>query len=230
MSDMIGWIAAQAEETERPPFLPRKMGKAERERNEMRWRRGESAGREIWSLRAHQFPSSAASGEEVVPSDDLQDELGEELPASAGPLREEQIAQLREEEGRRRVYRGRTVGLLRRYLQYSMETGRLPSILGRELFRAKVTAYTVTTFEDRVIFVHDMETCLYQLDEFSRQLIGRHILQEHDQVETARLLQCTERTVRRLTPFALDQLSRVLLKMGMLERIERAVEKSCQGG
>ena len=33
-------------------------------------------------------------------------------------------------------------------------------VLGREFFRAKVTTYTVVTFEDRVIFVHDMETCL----------------------------------------------------------------------
>jgi hypothetical protein len=38
----------------------------------------------------------------------------------------------------------------------------------------------VVTFEDRVIFVHDMEKCLDRLDESSRQLIARHILQEHD--------------------------------------------------
>ena len=72
--------------------------------------------------------------------------------------------------------------MLRRYMRYSIETGRLPSLLGREFFRAKVTSYTVVTFEDRVIFVHDMEKCLDRLDEFSRQLIARHILQEHDQV------------------------------------------------
>src|SRR5271169_6010843 len=115
-------------------------------------------------------------------------------------------------ERERRTYRGRTVAMLRRYMRYSIETGRLPSLLGREFFRAKVTSYTVVTFEDRVIFVHDMEKCLERLDEFSRQLLARHVLQEHDQVATARLLHCGERTVRRLTPYALDQLSEILLK------------------
>jgi hypothetical protein len=66
----------------------------------------------------------------------------------------------------RRTYRGRVVAMLRRYMRYSIETGRLPSLLRREFFRAKVTSYTVVTFEDRVIFVHDMERCLDRLDEF----------------------------------------------------------------
>ena len=52
-----------------------------------------------------------------------------------------------EEERERRIYRGRTVGMLRRYMKYSIETGRLPSLLGREFFRSKVTSYTVVTFE-----------------------------------------------------------------------------------
>ncbi len=125
-----------------------------------------------------------------------------------------------DEEYERRTYRGRTVAMLRRYMRYAMETGRLPSLLGREFFRAKVTSYTVVTFEDRVIFVHDMETCLDRLDEFSRELIARHVLQEHDRHATARLLQCNEKTVRRLTPLALDQLSEILLDMGLLERLD----------
>lgn len=135
-----------------------------------------------------------------------------------------------EEERERRIYRGRTVGMLRRYMRYSMETGRLPSLLGREFFRAKVTPYTVVTFEDRVIFVHDMERCLEKLDEFSRQIIARHILQEHDQEATARLLNCTGRTVRTYVPIALDMLSEILLDVGLLEREEAEGTKSCQGG
>jgi hypothetical protein len=133
-------------------------------------------------------------------------------------------------EQERRTYRGRTVAMLRRYMRYSIETGRLPSLLGREFFCAKVTSYTVVTFEDRVIFVHDMETCLERLDEFSRQLIARHILQEHDQEETARLLHCNEKTVRRLIPLALDLMSEILLERGLMERIDANVENSCQGG
>jgi hypothetical protein len=135
-----------------------------------------------------------------------------------------------EERRQRRIYRGRTVAMLRKYMQYSIETGRMPSLLGREFFRSKVTSYTVVTFEDRVIFVHDMETCLGKLDEFSRQLIARHILQEHDRFETARLLQCNEKTVRRITPLVLDQLAEILLDVGLIERVETLSPNSCQGG
>jgi hypothetical protein len=135
-----------------------------------------------------------------------------------------------ESERRRRVYRARTVGMLRRYLRYSIETGRLPSLLGREFFRAKVTSYTVVTFEDRVIFAHDMELCLDRLDEFSRQLIARHVLQEHDRRATAQLLHCNEKTVRRLTPLALDTLAEILLDVGLMDRLDGDLEKSCQGG
>jgi hypothetical protein len=52
------------------------------------------------------------------------------------------------------LYRDRTVGLLKRYLRYSVEVGRLPSLLGREFFRTRVTSYHAGTFEDAVIFVH----------------------------------------------------------------------------
>jgi DNA-directed RNA polymerase specialized sigma24 family protein len=133
-------------------------------------------------------------------------------------------------ERERRTYRGRTVGMLRRYLRYSIEAGRLPSMLGSEFFRSKVTAYTVVTFEDRVIFVHDMEKCLERLDDFSRQLIARHILQEHDLEATGRLLGCTERTVRTHIPIILDVFREILLEVGLMERVVPIRENCCQGG
>ncbi len=142
--------------------------------------------------------------------------------------------EVHEAERVRRVYRQRSVAMLRRYMRFSIETGRLPSLLGREFFRSKVTSYGVGTFEDRVIFVHDMETCLDRLDEFSRQLIARHILQEHDQDATARLLGCSGRTVRTYVPIVLDLLSEILLELGLMDRLEWGGEsgcgKSCQGG
>jgi hypothetical protein len=129
-----------------------------------------------------------------------------------------------------RVYRGRTVGLLRRYLRFSLETGRLPSLLGREFFRTRVTSYSVGTFEDRVILVHDMEMCLQRLSKFSRQLIARSVLQEHDLSATGRLLHCNEKTIRRTIPMALDELTEILLEVGLLHRADPPVEKSCQEG
>ena len=166
----------------------------------------------------------------------------EALPKDPHPVAGESVVAIRQpwtprqedfdfdHEFARHTYRQRTVAMLRRYMRYAMETGRLPSLLGREFFRSQVTSYTMVTFEDRVIFVHDMEKCLDRLDEFSRELIARHVLQEHDRWATARLLQCNEKTVRRLTPLALDQLSEILLDVGLLERLDSASGISCQGG
>jgi hypothetical protein len=114
------------------------------------------------------------------------------------------------------LYRKRTVGMLRRYMRFSIETGRLPSLVGREFFRAKVTYYTATTFEDRVIFVRDVENCLNRLEYWDQQLIARIILQEHGQEQAARILHCGLRTVERRLPQVLDLLSEDFLRVGLL--------------
>jgi hypothetical protein len=114
------------------------------------------------------------------------------------------------------MYRKRTVGLLRRYLRFSLETGRLPSFVGREFFRTKVTCYTTTTFEDRVIFVHDVEKSLERLEYWDQQLIGRIIFQEHSHEHAAHILHCSRSTVERRFPFVLDLLSEAFLRVGLL--------------
>jgi RNA polymerase sigma factor (sigma-70 family) len=135
-----------------------------------------------------------------------------------------------EEKQRRSIYRGKAVWMLRRYMRYSLDTGRLPSIVGREFFRTKITRHTPVTFEDRVIFVHDMETCLHRLDEFSQEVIGRIVLQEYGQEEAAHLLGCTRMTVHRVLVDALDKLSSILLRVGLIDRLHWRSEKTCQGG
>ena len=117
------------------------------------------------------------------------------------------------------MYRKKTAALLRRYMRWSMEAGRLPSLLGRELFRAKVTAYTATTFEDRVIFIHDIEKCLNQLASFDREIVARVVLQEHEHLQAARILHCTRRTIERRLPEVLDELSEAFLKARLLEAL-----------
>jgi hypothetical protein len=276
MSEMIEWIAAEAERPEvvEGAGFPR------------RRRLGEDAAKgsaSIQGLGSHQFPvrvpghppgDRAETSEEAgaqsppfaknakggaaastfltstsptsPPFDSLRaglpaKEAGNEAPAASlvpeeSPVTaivesaEEVEDRVREGDRERRIYRGRTVAMLRRYMRYSIETGRLPSLLGGEIFRAKVTSYTVVTFEDRVIFVHDMGKCLGRLDEFSRQLIARHVLQEHDQAATGKLLHCTERTVRTYIPVVLDLLSEILVEVGLLERLDSDTKKSCQGG
>ena len=124
------------------------------------------------------------------------------------------------------LYRKRTVGLLRRYMRFSLETGRLPSLVGREYFRAKVTYYTAATFEDRVIFVRDMERSLARLEYWDQQLVVRIILQEHSQEQTARILQCNRKTVQRRLPVVLDLLSEDFLKVGLLVAVPSKRELS----
>ena len=131
------------------------------------------------------------------------------------------------------VYRDRTTTLLTRYLHMSIEVGRLPSVLGREFFRAHVTSYRVNTFEDAVIFVHDVEKSLEQLDGFSQQLIARVVLQQYTQEEAARLLGCARKTVGRCLPQALDALSEIFLSRGILQEWETSKlqsRRACQAG
>src|ERR1700676_4705655 len=116
-------------------------------------------------------------------------------------------------------YRRRTIALLRRYARGSVEVGRLPSLLGREFFRTRVTSYTMRNFEDVVIFVTDMEQAIAKLDVFDQKLLAINILEEYTLREVARLIACTQRTAERSLQDAMDQLSRVLLASGLLEEL-----------
>jgi hypothetical protein len=130
------------------------------------------------------------------------------------------------------LYRERTVALLKRYLRLSIEVGRLPSLLGRELFRSKVTSYRMATFEDAVIFVHDVERILEQLDALSKDLVALIIFQDYSQEAAAVVLQCGRRTVNRQFPETIDAISELFLEGGLLNRlpVRRPVENSCQEG
>ncbi|HXZ26486.1 MAG TPA: hypothetical protein VEG08_00650 [Terriglobales bacterium] len=134
------------------------------------------------------------------------------------------------------LYRGATLGLLRRYFQLSVEIGRLPSLLGRECFRARLTSYRMQSFEDVVIFVHDLERCLERLDGFSQRLLVRVVFQEYTQEEAAGLLGCTCRTVERRFPEMLDAMSAVFLERRLLPLLplhgarDSGGRESCQEG
>ncbi|MGA7909837.1 MAG: sigma factor-like helix-turn-helix DNA-binding protein [Candidatus Sulfotelmatobacter sp.] len=116
------------------------------------------------------------------------------------------------------LYRKRTASLLRRYMRYSVETRRLPSIVGREMFRTRLTHYTVTTFEDRVIFVRDVERCLERLNQFDQQIIALVVLQDHSHERAAAILGIKRRTLERRLFEVLDELSEAFLEDGLLLR------------
>jgi len=113
-------------------------------------------------------------------------------------------------------YRKHTERTLRRYLYASMQVGRAPSILGEPIARGWVSSRPVKTFEDAVIFVFDVETCLNQLGSLDRQLLCRIVIQEYTQIEAASLLGMSIRTVSYKFPQALDRLTEKLLEAGLL--------------
>ena len=101
-------------------------------------------------------------------------------------------------------YRKYTEGMLRRYMYRSMEIGRVPSLLGDFSFRGKSSSRKSYTFEDSVIFVHDVERCLARLNAIERELVARIALQEYTLVEAAELTGMSVRTVVRRYMGALD--------------------------
>jgi hypothetical protein len=120
-------------------------------------------------------------------------------------------------------YRKYTEAMLRRYLRVSMEVGRVPSLMGREMFRGHVSHYTMTGFEDGVIFCVDVEGSLAKLRKNDQRIIQRIAIQGYTQEEAAPLLGLGVRTCIVHYGEALDHLTEVFLKGRLLEP-----QKCCQ--
>jgi predicted DNA-binding protein (UPF0251 family) len=114
-------------------------------------------------------------------------------------------------------YRKYTEGMLRRYMYRSMEIGKVPSLLGDFSFRGRSSSRRAYSFEDSVIFVHDVERCLDRLNSMERELVRRIALQEYTQGETAELLGVSLRTVVRRYADTLDRLTHVFLRLKLLQ-------------
>jgi hypothetical protein len=119
------------------------------------------------------------------------------------------------------MHRQYTLLLLRRYFRMSIDMGRLPSLLGRnEFFRAKVSSYKAHTFEDAVIFVHDMERSLEKVDEMSRRMIAGIVFLEYSRAEVAEALGIYRTTVASHYNAALDALGKILLDAKLINPAE----------
>ena len=114
-------------------------------------------------------------------------------------------------------YRKYTEGMLRRYMYRSMEIGRVPSLLGDFSFREKSSNRKAYTFEDAVIFVHDVERCLAKLNSMEQELVKRIALQEYTQAEAAEMLGVSVRTVVRRYADALDRLTHIFLRLKLMQ-------------
>jgi len=116
-------------------------------------------------------------------------------------------------------YRKYTEGMLRRYGVMALQKGRVPSLLGRELFRGKVTSYKVHGFDDVVIFVHDVEKCLKLLNEEQRRLVYRIGVQEYTFGEAAAMLRWSLRSTKRRYNEAVDELTAIFQQRGLMEKM-----------
>jgi len=198
MSGFVQWIGAQADQGDPVENLGISIEPAAENESEEAGPNSEL----VQNLRAHNFPSALPAPERE--------------PAESGLDRDPDLW----------LYRKRTTALLRRYVRLALETGRLPSVIGREMFRAKITAYTATSFEDRVIFVHDVEKCLERLSPFDQKIIARIVLQEFDHERGARMLHCTRKTLERRLPELLDELSEEFLRVRLLTPLPATREEN----
>ena len=120
------------------------------------------------------------------------------------------------------LYRYTTENVVRRYFQASVELGRLPAPLGKGLgfLRAKSSVYKLSSFEDTMIFVCDVERCIKRLDAFEQVLIQRIAMQNYTIDETQQVLKCAKSTVMERYQSGLDRLSAMFLGNGMLKRMD----------
>lgn len=114
------------------------------------------------------------------------------------------------------AYRPYTRAILRRYFRVAIDIGRLPSILGGLSFRARVSSYRLRTFEDAVIFVHDMERVFDRIERPSMEIIAGAVLLEYSLPEVALRLGISVRGAERRYAAAMDALSSALLEVGLL--------------
>ena len=117
------------------------------------------------------------------------------------------------------AYRPYTRALLRRYFRMAIDVGRLPSILGGLCFRARVSSYKLHTFEDAVIFVHDIERVFDRIPRPAMEIIAGVVLLEHSVPEAALRLGITVQRAERRYAAALDSLSAALLEVGLLRPV-----------
>jgi hypothetical protein len=114
-------------------------------------------------------------------------------------------------------YRKRTEALLRRYLQASLAVGRVPSVAGDVTMRGRATNFRLKNFEDVVIFVIDVESCLKALEPGPLRVVVKIALQEYMLMEVSEELGQDVWRVSRIYGKALDNLTAVFLKKGLLE-------------
>ncbi len=114
-------------------------------------------------------------------------------------------------------YRKYTESMLERCLGMSLEAARVPSLMGRELFRGNVSHSRTTGFDDVVHFVLDIENCMKLLSPGKQHLMRRIAMQGYSQGEAAAMLGISLSTTVRRYNEGLDELTAILIDRGLLQ-------------
>ena len=115
-------------------------------------------------------------------------------------------------------FRSQTIAIIRHFFEISSQIGRLPSILGREFFRARVSHHAIPSFEDQVLFVHDVERALGKLRERDAEVIALVGLFQYTLTEAAALLGRSRSTIFDRYADSIDHLAQLFLEAGLLKR------------
>jgi hypothetical protein len=98
------------------------------------------------------------------------------------------------------------MALLHRFLRTALSIGRLPSLVGREIFRTRAHAGPSSAFEDAVLFVCDIEKCLRALEPLEQRLIAFCVLENRSEWEASREFHASQGFISRHLGHALDSL------------------------
>ncbi len=120
------------------------------------------------------------------------------------------------------------MGLLVRFVRLSLLVGRMPSLLGREVFREPAQPQRSRAFEDAVLFVCDVERCLRQLEPLDQRLIAYCIIEDRSEWEAARRFRRSQSEVSRRLGRTLDLLHETFCRLGLLPRLPGEESKQLQ--
>ena len=128
-------------------------------------------------------------------------------------------------------FRGQTLALVRHHFELSSQLGRLPSLMGREFFRARVSHHRIPSFEEQAVFVRDVELCIAKLSAEHQEIVMIAGLYDFSREEIAQMLHISKAAVNLWFNEALDALSEIFLNAGILseqrpDRRQRQVQSS----
>jgi hypothetical protein len=124
-------------------------------------------------------------------------------------------------------YRSQTMAIVRHFFEIASQSGRLPSILGREFFRAKISHHAIPSFEEQVVFIHDVEHALARLGEKDAEVVALVGLFHCTLDDAADMLGRSRRTVGQRYVDSIDRLAEIFLETGLLSesRTDRRVTR-----